>query len=148
MAVRRGGGGGGGGSGSPGFQLGPAQNTFEAASLAAANNRRNAYAGANAAWLADYNEHRNFMVRSRVTGPPVVNHYYRRNVAGDDWEEVANVVVIPGNLDNAAIDARIRQMTASVDGAEIVFQLGGAEMARLSETDIAALFDQWGILYV
>ena len=44
----------GGGGGGAGFALGPATNTFNAATQAAGVTARDAYATANADWLAQY----------------------------------------------------------------------------------------------
>lgn len=72
--------------------LGPKQNTFGAADTAnraAAEALRNAYANANAAWLAEYNANRSFWIRL-VWDDGTVEQ--RRNAAGDAWEDVTNVI--------------------------------------------------------
>lgn len=72
--------------------LGPATNTFgtsATADRAAAEALRDAYAGANADWLAQYNGNLSFWVRL-VWDDGVVEQ--RRNAAGDAWEDVTNVV--------------------------------------------------------
>ena len=79
MPIRFGNAGGGGGSG---FALGPVQNEF--ADVAA----RNAYALANATWLALYNADRSFWIQ--VGG--AAGNIQRRNAAGDDWENVTGII--------------------------------------------------------
>ena len=71
-------GGGSTGTGS-GFALGPLTNTF--ANVAA----RNAYATANATWLAQYNANRDFWIKTGV-------NVQRRNVGGTDWENVTGII--------------------------------------------------------
>ena len=97
----RGGGGGGGGR-----SFGPVQNTFgdaATADRAAAEALRDAYAGANAAWLALYDGNRAFLILLQWTGDGEVAQ--RRNVAGDNWEDVTDVVTGPRGAmgDSAAL---------------------------------------------
>ena len=90
MPISGGGSGGGGGSG---FSLGPAQNTFgttSTATRAAAETLRNAYATANATWLAEYDGDRSYWIQLVWTGNASV--IQRRNAAGDDWEDVTPVI--------------------------------------------------------
>ena len=80
----------GGGGGVLG--LGPAQNTFgdaTTANRAAAEALRDAYANAQAAWLALYNENRSFWIRLVWAAGTIEQ---RRNAAGDAWEDVTNVI--------------------------------------------------------
>ena len=64
------------------------------ADRAAAQGLRDAYAGANAAWLAEYNANRGFFISLQWTGGQ--DALERRNVAGAGWEDVTSVVAIPG----------------------------------------------------
>ena len=80
----------GGGSGVLG--LGPRQNTFgdgTTTDRATAEGLRDTYAGANANWLARYNANLSFWIRLVWSGGSVEQ---RRNGAGDDWEDVTNVI--------------------------------------------------------
>ena len=72
--------------------LGPIQNTFgdnSTADRTAAETLRNTYATNNVAWLALYNNNRSFWIRLQWTNGTIEQ---RRNVAGDDWEDVTNIV--------------------------------------------------------
>ena len=93
MPWRTGGSGGpGGGSGSAVIGLGPETNTFGTAATAnraAAEALRDAYAGNDADWLAEYNDNLGFWIRLVWNGGLVEQ---RRNAAGDDWEDVSNVI--------------------------------------------------------
>ena len=76
--------------------LGPLQNTFGDASTAnqaAAAALRATYAGASADWLAQYNADRAFLTLLQWTGGGEA--IQRRNVAGDDWEPVTDVITGP-----------------------------------------------------
>ena len=89
------------GTGGGGRTLGPAQNTFgDAATVdrAAAEGLRAAYAGGNAGWLAQYNGNQTFLILLKWDGGEVTQ---RRNVAGDDWEDVTDVIRGPGGADGA-----------------------------------------------
>ena len=81
--------------------LGPAQNTFgdaTTADRAAAEALRDAYANAQAAWLALYNGNRSFWIRLVWAAGTVEQ---RRNAAGDAWEDVTNVIRGPAGLPGA-----------------------------------------------
>ena len=91
----------GGRGGGGGFTLGPAQNTFGSATAvttapgytadqAAAETLRDAYATANAAWLALYTGDRSSYVRLIWTGNATA--FQRRNAAGTGWEDVTRIV--------------------------------------------------------
>ena len=69
------------GGGGSGFALGPRQNEFANAAA------RDAYANANAAWLALYNADRGNWIR--VVD---VAQIQRRNAAGTGWEDVSGVI--------------------------------------------------------
>ena len=80
-------------AGGGGRTLGPQTNTFgdgTTANRAAAEALRDAYAAANADWLAQYNRNRSFLILLRWTGDGEV--VQRRNVAGDDWGDVTDVI--------------------------------------------------------
>ena len=88
-------------TGGGGRTLGPATNTFgddTTADKAAAAVLRDAYAAANAAWLAQYAD-RNLLILLRWTGDGEV--VQRRNVAGDAWEDVTDVIRGPAGTDGA-----------------------------------------------
>ena len=91
----------GGRGGGGGFTLGPAQNTFgssttvttapgHTADQAAAETLRDAYATANAAWLALYTGDRSSYIRLIWTGNATA--FQRRNAAGTGWEDVTRIV--------------------------------------------------------
>ena len=82
----------GGGTGGGVLGLGPLQNTFgiaTTASRAAAKVLLDAYATANAAWLALYTGNKSFWIRLVWNGGVVEQ---RRNAAGTGWEDVTNVI--------------------------------------------------------
>ena len=120
MPIRkRGSGGGGGGV----LDLGPQTNTFgtgTTANRAAAETLRNTYASANAAWLTQYNENRSFWIRLQWDDGTVEQ---RRNVAGDDWEDVTNVIRGPigprGPRGATGKDYKAMEANAYIDGSEI-----------------------------
>ena len=115
-----------------GFSLGPAQNTFDGADRATAEAARDAYAAANAGWLAIYNAAHEFFIRLNITGASAV--YQRRNAAGTAWEDANFLIGVPGpagsrpkarvTLDAAAIQglasARRQLIAAPVAGSYIV----------------------------
>ena len=73
------------------FGLGPAQNTFgdtSTADRAAAETLRDTYATNNAAWLTDYNDDLNYLIRLIWSDGTVEQ---RRNVAGTDWEDLTQL---------------------------------------------------------
>lgn len=76
-----------------GFTLGPAQNVFgdlTTADQAAAEALRDAYATANAAWLALYNSDRNNFIQLVWAAG---DQLQRRNVAGTAWEDSTGVII-------------------------------------------------------
>ena len=84
---------GGGGRGGLAGALGPEQNEFgdsSTADRAAAEALRDTYAGANSAWLADYDGDRSFYILLTWTGGG--SQLQRRNIAGDDWEDAAGII--------------------------------------------------------
>ena len=86
LARKPGGGGGGGGA----FALGPAQNTFgddTTADRAAAEALRDAYAAANADWLAQYDANLSFWIRLVWNGGAV-----EQRRSGAAWQDVTNVI--------------------------------------------------------
>ena len=80
----------GSGGGGPSFALGPAQNTFNAATQAAGIVARDAYASANADWLAAYDDSNVLMVRVTWPAIPTDQVFYSR--ANDAWVELAGVI--------------------------------------------------------
>ena len=89
-----------GGSGGGGRTLGPEKNTFgdqATADRAAAVVLRDAYAVANAVWLAQYSANRTFLILLKWAGGAEV--VQRRNIAGDDWEDVTDVIRGPAGND-------------------------------------------------
>ena len=93
-----------GGGSAVGSQLGPEQNIFGigttvttapgyTADKAAAETLRDAYATANAAWLALYTGDRSFYIRLIWTGNATA--FQRRDAAGTGWEDVSRIV--PGD---------------------------------------------------
>ena len=83
----------GGSGGGGGFVLGPATNTFNAATQAAGVTARNTYATNNATWLAQYDANPNLMVRVTWPTTPTSSAYYAR--AASAWVEVTGVVTGP-----------------------------------------------------
>ena len=90
-----------GGGSAVGSQLGPEQNIFGigttvttapgyTADKAAAETLRDAYATANAAWLALYTGDRSFYIRLIWTGNATA--FQRRDTAGTGWEDVSRIV--------------------------------------------------------
>ena len=90
-----------GGGSAVGSQLGPEQNIFGigttvttapgyTADKAAAETLRDAYATANAAWLALYTGDRSFYIRLIWTGNATA--FQRRDAAGTGWEDVSRIV--------------------------------------------------------
>lgn len=104
----------GAGRGGAGFALGPATNTFNAASQAAGITARNSYAGSNAAWLAQYDANGSLMVR--VTWPattPTDAAYYAR--ANGAWVEVTGVIEGPKGDPGDDAPAGVKATTTDVD---------------------------------
>ena len=102
----------GGGASGGGRTLGPQTNTFgdaTTADRATAEGLRDAYAGANAAWLAQYDADRNRLILLQWTGGGEV--VQRRNVAGDDWEDVTDVIRGPAGAAGAAGENRLHIVT-------------------------------------
>lgn len=81
-----------------GVKLGPEQNVFTGADLAAAESARDVYAGANPVWLQSYNDNVDLAIRLEyeVGGEPAVQ-YQSRNAAGTLWAEVESAVAIKGD---------------------------------------------------
>ena len=73
-----------------GLSYGPVQNVFVGANIAAATTARNTYTTANADWVAQYNDNRNFIIELNPTTGD--SQFFRRNSAGDDWEQVTIIV--------------------------------------------------------
>ena len=120
MADRPRGGGGGGRT------LGPAQNTFgdaTTANRAAAEALRDAYTGANAAWLTQYNGNRTFLILLEWTGDGDV--VQRRNVAGDDWSDVTDVIKGRAGAAGAAGPGVVVSSNATYDAANNRIDLPG-----------------------
>jgi len=91
--------GGGVGVGGGGLRLGPVQNEFTSTAA------RDAYAAANADWLAEYDADRTLVVRVTVGD---VSTYYSRPASPtgtDDWDDVTPVVTGPAGM--GAIDQAI-----------------------------------------
>ena len=89
------------GAGGGGRTLGPQINTFgddTTADRAAAEALRDAYAGANADWLAHYNNRLDFLILLRWDDSEVAQ---RRNVAGAAWEDVTDVIRGPAGIDGS-----------------------------------------------
>ena len=84
------------GAGAPGRggrDLGPKTSTFGTAATAnrgAAEALRDAYANANAAWLAQYNADKTFLIALQWTGGGEA--IQRRNTAGTAWEDVTDII--------------------------------------------------------
>ena len=143
-----------GGTGGTGIPLGPRQNQFgtnATASRSAAEALRDTYATANPAWLAQYNGNRAFYIRLVWTGGAHV--FQRRNVAGDGWEDVANVV--PGHTGpgpttaqlTAAVRPFARTATSDADSRRLIAEAIDAEIGnqgwrtRLSGQDLVDVMD-------
>ena len=111
--------------GAGGRTLGPATNTFgdgTTADRAAAEALRDAYAAANAAWLAQYDADRTFLILLRWTGGGGV--VQRRNVAGDAWEDVTDVIRGPAGAGGAAGPGAIVTTSATYSAARDEIDLG------------------------
>ena len=111
--------------GAGGRTLGPATNTFgdgTTANRAAAEALRDAYAAANAAWLAQYDADRTFLILLRWTGGGEV--VQRRNVAGDAWEDVTDVIRGPAGTGGAAGPGAIVTTSATYSAAGDEIDLG------------------------
>ena len=122
---------GGRGGGTGRGALGPQTNTFGTAATAnraAAVALRNAYANANAAWLALYDANRGFFIQLEWSDGDALQ---RRNRAGDDWEDVTSIIVGPrgpGPTDE--------QVTAGVQtGVKAYARTGGPQVP---DTEIPA----------
>ena len=132
----------GGRGGGGGFTLGPAQNTFGsattvttapgyAADQAAAETLRDAYATANAAWLALYTGDRSSYIRLIWTGNATA--FQRRNAAGTGWEDVSRIV--PGTTGGVGPPGPTR--TATQIAALLDAFIGNALWrSRLSGSDL------------
>ena len=117
-----------GGSGG-GRALGPRQNTFGDDSTAdrpAAEALRDAYAGANAGWLAQYNGNRSFLILLQWDDGDVVQ---RRNVAGDAWEDVTDVIQGPRGVQGPAADGlRTYSAVLTYDAAANTIELAAMDL--------------------
>ena len=78
------------GGGGGGLTLGPAVNTFTAATKAAAETARDAYAVANAAWLAQYDDEPTFTITINWPATPTDTVYQARR--GAAWADVTGLV--------------------------------------------------------
>ena len=113
------------GGGGGGLSLGPEQNEFTT------NTARDTYAGANAAWLAQYNANRLFIILVGGT------QYQRRNVAGTAWEVVTPIAqgsrgptgaqgppgVSPAATTNTQVDA-VGSTDTDIDAIQSAAQAG------------------------
>ena len=89
-------GGAGAGGGGAGFALGPAQNTFNAATKAAGVTARDTYSTNNSDWLAQYDANPNSLVRVTWPATPANEAFYGR--ADSAWVELTAVVRGPRGL--------------------------------------------------
>lgn len=94
-----------GGDGGGGFTLGQEQNVFTGANKAAAEQARDDYATANAAWLQSYNDDVNLNIRLEYDNDALepVAEYQVRNSTGTTWLTNSSSVGIKGN-DGAGTD--------------------------------------------
>ena len=83
---RQGGGGGGGG----GLTLGPPTNVFTAATKAAAEAARDAYATANAAWLAMYDDEPTYTIQ--INWPVAITDTLYQSRRGGAWADVTGLI--------------------------------------------------------
>ena len=137
----------GGRGGGGGFTLGPAQNTFGsatavttapgyAADQAAAETLRDAYATANAAWLALYTGDRSSYIRLIWTGNATA--FQRRNAAGTGWEAVTRIVPgTTGGVGPAGATRTATQIAALLDA----FIGNALWRSRLSGSDLLDAVD-------
>ena len=137
----------GGRGGGGGFTLGPAQNTFGsattvttapgyAADQAAAETLRDAYATANAAWLALYTGDRSSYIRLIWTGNATA--FQRRNAAGTGWEDVTRIVPgTTGPVGPAGATRTATQIAALLDA----FIGNALWRSRLSGSDLLDAVD-------
>ena len=125
---------GGGGRGGSGFALGPAQNTFNGNGRAAAEAARDAYANANAAWLARYNADLLFWIQLTWTGGNYA--LQRRNAAGNGWEDVTNAIAGPRGPGPTA-----NQVAAAVQAGVKAYARVGGPVVPESELDPSILRD-------
>ena len=93
MPFVRGGGAGGGGGG---LTLGPPTNTFNGANRAAAEAARDVYAGANAAWLAQYDAEPTFTIT--LTWPVVPANTVYQSRRSSAWADVTGLVRGPRGI--------------------------------------------------
>ena len=117
-----------GGGGGGGRTLGPQPNTFGDASTAdraAAEALRDAHAGVNPGWLGLYNNNRAFLILLQWTGDGEVSQ--RRNIAGDDWEDVTDVI---RGRDGSDADATAAGRSAATAEAAAAGSQTAAEAAQ------------------
>ena len=106
-------------SGGSGFSLGPVQNEFTD------NAARDAYATANAAWLALYNGDRSFWIRVGGAAGTV----QRRNAAGTDWENVTGIISGPAGADSTVPGPAGQGVPAAGVVGDIMQKTGVADYA-------------------
>lgn len=114
-----------GGGGGAGFALGPATNTFNAATKAAGVTARNTYASSNAAWLAKYDANPSLLVRVTWPTTPTNEAWYGR--AASAWVELTGVVQGaqgPAGPAAALLSLTVEKATAAgvAEGDALVFQ--------------------------
>ena len=127
----------GGAGGGAGFALGPTENTFNAATQAAGIVARDAYASANAAWLAQYDAGASLMVRVTWPAIPTNEAYYAR--AASAWVNVTPVIVGPQGVkgDQGPVQ------TGTEIGLALDTLIGDALWrSRLSGADLLAAVDK------
>ena len=86
----------GGGGGGGGLTLGPPTNEFTAANKAAAETARDAYATANASWLAQYDDEATFTIIVAWPATPTNTVYQARR--SSSWADVTGLVRGPRGL--------------------------------------------------
>ena len=86
----------GGGGGSGGLTLGPPTNEFTAATKAAAETLRNAYATANATWLADYDDEPTYTITINWPATPTNTVFQARR--SSSWADVTGLVRGPKGI--------------------------------------------------
>ena len=119
------------------ISLGAEQNTFGSdvtessdsaytANKAAAAAKRDTYAGANAAWLAEYDADRSSLIRLVWTGG--AQAFQRRNVAGDGWEDVTNVAPgVKGDDGEGTTKPEIEAVVRTIFTDDLETKLDGIE---------------------
>ena len=130
--------------GGGGRTLGPQTNTFgdsTTADRSAAEGLRDAYAAANADWLALYNADRDDLILLRWIGGEVVQ---RRNVAGDAWEDVTDVIKgeqgDKGDKGDKGSSFYVADAAAAYDASADVMSVTVAELQGLNVPKPSLLF--------